>query len=165
MFIAAVIVGCSPSIPAAPHASNAVRTALSVTTRDVDERCARDAFVTFMTAVNKGNRSLLTSTLSGSFMWLTLESSTTYDRLDAVESLLRLSRVGQQWELRNIDVNGRGWHGGIDFGVVVRRTGGDVPPPHRDAVGKGVIEPCPDGRVRLFGLGIDLAPRGTELPR
>lgn len=165
MFIATVIVACSPSIPAAPHASDAGTGGPSVTRRDVDERCVRDAFVTFMTAVNKGNRSLLTSTLSGSFMWLTLESSTTYDRADAVERLLRLSRVGQMWELRNIDVNGRGWHGGIDFGVVVRRTGGDVPSPHRDAIGKGVIEPCPNGTLRLFGMGIDLAPRGTELPR
>jgi hypothetical protein len=117
-----------------------------------DERCARDTFGTFITAVNKGNRSLLTPLLSGAFMWVTFQGSTTYDARDAMERLLTVSASGQQWELRELDVNGRGWHGGIDFGVVIRRTGPGVPAPSRDAAGKGVID-CPGGKIQLFGLG------------
>lgn len=165
MFIAAAIVDARAGLPTTPPAPDAAPGAMNATTSEVAERCARDALVTFMTAINKGNRTLLTPMAGGAFMWLALGGSTTYDRADAVERRLSVSRIGEQWQLRQLDVNGRGWHGGIDFGVVVRRTGGDVPPPHRNAAGEGVIEPCPDGRVRLFGLGIDLAPRGTELPR
>lgn len=127
-------------------------TASNGTVRENDERCARDTFVTFMTAVNKGNRSLLTPMLGDSFMWLTIEGSTTSDRRDAVERLLGLSQGGQQWELRQLEVNGRGAHGGIDFGVVIRRTALGATLQYRDAAGKGVID-CPDGRIRFFGLG------------
>jgi hypothetical protein len=102
--------------------------------------------------VNKGNRTLLTPLLGGAFMWVSVQGSTTYDARDAVERLLAVSASGQQWELRQLDLNGRGWHGGIDFGVVIRRTGAGVPAPHRDSAGKGVID-CPGGTILLFGLG------------
>jgi hypothetical protein len=117
-----------------------------------DERCARDTFGTFITAVNKGNRTLLTPLLSGAFMWVTVPGFTTYDAREAVERLLTVSASGQQWELRRLDINGRGWHGGIDFGVVIRRTGPGVPASGSDAAGKGVID-CPGGKIQLFGLG------------
>jgi len=117
-----------------------------------DERCARDTFGTFITAVNNGDRSLLTPLLNGAFVWVTFQGSTTYDADDAIERLLTVSASGQQWELRELDINGRGWHGGIDFGVVIRLTGPDLPSPIRDAAGKGVID-CPRGKIQLFGLG------------
>jgi hypothetical protein len=119
-----------------------------------DERCARDTFVALVTAVNKGNRGVLTSLVSGEFMSLTLWGSTTYERRDAVERLLTISGSKEQWEIRHFDVNGRGSRGGVDFGVVIRRTGPGVPEPFRDWAGKGVLG-CPAGGVMIFGLGGD----------
>lgn len=83
---------------------------------------------------------------------MTFQGSTAYDANEAVERLLTVSASGQQWELRELDINGRGWHGSIDFGVVIRRTGPGLPSPIRDAAGKGVID-CPGGKIQLFGLG------------
>jgi hypothetical protein len=151
---AVVLVSCgADSDHPSPSASTVAQpSAASVRLTADDERCARDTFGTFITAVNKGNRSLLTPLLSGAFMWVTFPGSTTHDARDAVERLLMVSASGEQWDLRHLDVNGRGWHGGIDFGVVIRRTGTSAPTPHRDFAGKGVID-CPAGKIQLFGLG------------
>ena len=154
MLAVVILVSCGADSghPSPSASTTAQPSTASVRLAADDERCARDTFGTFITAVNKGDRSLLTPLLGGAFMWVTLQGSTTYDARDAVERLLSVSASGQQWELRRLDINGRGWHGGIDFGVVIRRTGPTLPTPHRDSGGKGIID-CPGGKFRLFGLG------------
>ncbi len=79
----------------------------------------------------------------------------------AVETLLAVGRSGERWTLKQLDVNGRGWHGGVDFGVEIRRSGPSVPTPFVESAGKGVLD-CPSQRVMLFGLGYGRVPRGVD---
>jgi hypothetical protein len=117
-----------------------------------DERCARRTFETLIAAVNAVDEARLASLFGRSFQWLAVKGAATYEVPRAVERLLTVGRSGEHWELQRLDVNGRGSHGGVDFGVVIRRSGPAVPDPFRDAAGKGVLD-CPAERVMLFGLG------------
>jgi hypothetical protein len=117
-----------------------------------DEQCARRTFETLIAAVNAADEARLASLFGRSFQWLAVKGAATYEVPTAIERLLAVRRAGEQWELKRLDVNGRGSHGGVDFGVVIRRSGPNVPDPFRDAAGKGVLD-CPAERVMLFGLG------------
>ena len=102
--------------------------------------------------MNAADEARLASLFGRSFQWLAVKGSATYEVPAAIERLLAVGRAGEQWELKRLDVNGRGSQGGVDFGVVIRRSGPHVPDPFRDAAGKGVLD-CPAERVMLFGLG------------
>lgn len=102
--------------------------------------------------MNAVDEARLASLFGRSFQWLAVKGTTTYEVPGAVERLLAVGRSGEHWELQRLDVNGRGHHGGVDFGVLIRRSGPAVPDPSRDAAGKGVLD-CPAERVMLLGLG------------
>jgi hypothetical protein len=165
LLIGALLVACGPDPSLAATPGSAQRTATVESERLLggsvvavglsvdDERCARSIFDVLMNAVNKSNEQLLSRLFSGSFESLTgIGGAATYDSREAVSRLLAVARGGERWELRRLELNGRGWHGGIDYGVQIRRYGPSVPAPYRDSAGKGVLD-CPEGRIRLFGLG------------
>jgi hypothetical protein len=139
-------------LPAATNAGAPATTADSSRIAADDERCAQQTFETLVAAVNAMDEARLASLFGRSFQWLAVKGAATYEVPAAVERLLAVGRSGEHWELKRLDVNGRGSHGGVDFGVVIRRTGTGVPDPFRDAAGKGVLD-CPAERVMLFGLG------------
>jgi hypothetical protein len=131
-----------------------------------DEQCARRTFDRLIAAVNAADEGGLSS-LVGSSQWIGVMSA---DNLQvkgsdevkgAIEALLTIGRSGEIWTLKHLDVNGRGWHGGVDFGIEIRRTGPDLPRPYLEAAGKGVLD-CPAERVLLFGLGYGRVPRAAD---
>ena len=126
-----------------------------------DERCARETFDRLIAAVNASDEARLASLLGGSFQWLGVTGAASYEVRGAVDALLAVGRSGERWGLKQLDVNGRGWHGGVDFGVEIRRSGPGLPMPFTESAGKGVLD-CPAGRVMLFGLGEGRVPRGVD---
>lgn len=154
MLLAGALLACTAQQTPLTRTSNAGAAATQDTSRIAadDERCARRTFETLIAAVNDADAGRLNSLFGQSFRWLTVKGAATYEIKNAVERLLAVGRSGEHWELTRLDVNGRGSHGGVDFGVVIRRSGPGVPDPFRDAAGKGVLD-CPAKRVILFGLG------------
>ena len=161
--VSAVLFSCSadsahptPSVSSVPEpiATNVRLTA-------DDERCARQTFDGLIAAVNTSDEARLASLFGGSFQWLGVTGAASYEVRGAVDALLAVGRSGERWALKQLDVNGRGWHGGVDFGVEIRRSGPGVPTPFMESAGKGVLD-CPAGRVMLFGLGVGRVPRGAD---
>ncbi len=132
-----------------------------------DERCARRTFDALIAAVNASDERRLSSLVGGSFQWLgvtstrSFEVAGSYEVKGAIDVLLAIVRSGETWTLKRLDVNGRGWHGGVDFGIEIWRAGPDLPRPYVEAAGKGVLD-CPAERVMLFGLGYGRVPRGVD---
>ncbi|MGH2492236.1 MAG: hypothetical protein ACRDF9_12070 [Candidatus Limnocylindria bacterium] len=131
---------------------------------EIDRRCAEATLGLLVAAVNDGDDARL-SQLMGTSIWgsLSISGPTLWKPEEAVAALLELNRSGERWTLMRLDFNGRGWDGGVHFGLVVRRAGPDLPPPYVESTGKGVLD-CPEGRLRILGIGSALAPRGTERP-
>jgi hypothetical protein len=167
LLVGAAMLACTPAASPSPPSARAESAASNEATQLLpgvtvvvavgltadDERCARSIFDVLINAVNKSNEQLLSPLFSGSFQWLAgIGGTTTYESREAVSRLLAVARKGERWELLRLELNGRGGHGGIDFGVQIRRYGPSVPEPYRDSAGKGVLD-CPEGRIRLFGLG------------
>jgi hypothetical protein len=111
--------------------------------------------------VNAADEGRLSTLIGGSFQWLGVTGAASYEVRGAVAALVAVGRSGESWTLRRLDVNGRGWHGGVDFGVEIRRSGPDLPKPFVESAGKGVLE-CPGQRLMLFGLGDGRVPRGVD---
>lgn len=116
-------------------------------------------------AINDGDEGRL-SQLVGTSIWgsLTLSGSTLAQPEEAVAALLERNRAGERWGLGRFDFNGRGWDGGIHFGLIVRRSGPDLPSPYIENAGGGVLD-CPEGRLRVLGIGGAVPLRGSERPR
>jgi hypothetical protein len=154
--LAAALVGCNAET--APATGVAVPNAAAPTPDASrlaadDELCSRRTFETLIVAVNASDEARLASLFGGSFLWLTLKGSTSYESRVAVHRLLAVGRSGERWSLTHLDVNGRGsYYEGVNYGVVIRRSGPGVKDPQVDSAGKGVLD-CPGGRVRIFGLG------------
>jgi hypothetical protein len=162
--------GADSGHPSPSASTFAQPTAASVRLTADDEHCARRTFDALITAVNASDEQRLSSLLRGSFQWLgvtsarNLEVSGSYEVKGAIDSLLEIGRSGETWTLKRLDVNGRGWHGGGDFGIEIRRAGPDLPKPYVEAAGKGVLD-CPAERVMLFGLGYGRVPRSADQRR
>ena len=161
--VSAVLVSCSAdSFDPSPSATTVAQpSAASVRLTADDERCARRTFDALIAAVNASDEPQLASLFGGSFQWLGVTGAASYEVRGAVEALLTAGRSGERWTLQRLDVNGRGWHGGVDFGVEIRRSGPGLPKPFLASAGKGVLD-CPAGRVMLFGLGSGRVPRGWD---
>ena len=155
LLLTAALLACSAEQAPLTAATNARAPAVTGDSTRIaaeDEGCAQRTFETLVAAVNAMDEARLASLFGRSFQWLAVKGAATYEVPVAVERLLAVGRSGEQWELKRLEVNGRGSHGGVDFGVVIRRSGPGVPDPFRDAAGKGVLD-CPAERVMLFGLG------------
>jgi hypothetical protein len=159
--------GADSGHPSPSASTFAQPTAASVRLTADDELCARRTFDALITAVNASDEQRLSSLLRGSFQWLgvtsarNLEVSGSYEVKGAIDSLLEIGRSGETWTLKRLHVNGRGWHGGVDFGIEIRRAGPDLAKPYVEAAGNGVLD-CPAVRGRLFGLGYGRVPRSAD---
>jgi hypothetical protein len=140
-------VGASTS-PATMTASGVADALRSVD--PADRACADKTITTFFDAVNLANEAVLKDVLRSASVGVSGPAFAGPD--EAVAALLARSRAGERWALVTLDVNGRGWHGGIDFGLRMRRSGPGLPSPSSIASAKGVLD-CPAGRVTLFYVG------------
>jgi len=149
---AAVLISCGvdASHPSPSASTTAQPTATSVRLTADDDLCARQTFERLIAAVNAADETRLKTTM--------LDPA---PRKDALDALVAVGRSGETWTLKHLDVNGRGWHGGVDFGVEIRRSGPRLPTPFIESAGKGVLD-CPAERVMLFGLGYGRVPRGAD---
>jgi hypothetical protein len=165
--VALVSCGADSGNPSPSASTIAQPIAASVRVTADDERCARRTFDALIAAVNSSDEGRLSSLVGGSFQWLGVTSTRnfdvagSYELKGAIEVLLAIGRSGETWTLKRLEVNGRGWHGGVDFGIEIRRAGPDLPRPYVEAAGKGVLD-CPAERVMLFGLGYGRVPRSAD---
>lgn len=150
--VCAALLSCTVGPTPTPVETSGTALASSPSARvsDDDERCSRATFAHLLASVNAADEAGLRDLLR--YASVTLPDRVNYSTDGAVTELLARSRAGERWTLVTLDINGRGWHGGIDFGVVIRRTAPDLGRSSIDAPGKGVLD-CPDARFRLFGLG------------
>jgi len=152
VLLASLVLGCT-----ADRASPAIATASPVETgvnpvSAQDNACARKTVDRLIAAMNRADEPELGDLLrSSAFNWAASGRTTTTPG-DAVTLLMTRSRQGERWVLRSLDVNGRGWHGGIDFGLQLRRSAPDLAAPYVESAGKGVLD-CPEQRFRILGLG------------
>jgi len=166
---AAVLISCGvdASHPSPFASTTAQPTATSVRVTADDDLCARQTFERLIAAVNAADETRLATLFGGSFQWLGVmgapsnEIAGSYEIRGALDALVAVGRSGETWTLKRLDVNGRGWHGGVDFGVEIRRSGPRLPKPFIESAGKGVLD-CPAERVMLFGLGYGRVPRGAD---
>ena len=146
---------CAPAITSTAPIATATATASAVveTERPVDpadRACAEKTIATLFDAVNTANEAALKDVLRSASVGVSGPAFIGPD--EAVATLLARGRAGERWTLVALDVNGRGWHGGIDFGLRMRRTGPSLPSPSSISSGKGVLD-CPAGRVTIFFVG------------
>ena len=114
----------------------------------LDERCARATVAGLIGAMNANDERSLGELLAAASV--TLPGRPSYPTAnEAVAVLLQRSRLGERWSLTRLDVNGRGWDGGVHFGVYLRRDAPDLG--SRQSAGKGVIL-CPEGRFAILGI-------------
>ena len=99
---------------------------------------------TLVRAMNDGDERTLKQLLGSASVGIGEQAAMYPD--DTVSRLLTRSRAGERWVLVQLDVNGRGGAGGVNFGVRLQRT---VSGRAVNSEGKGAIE-CPAGTFLIF---------------
>jgi hypothetical protein len=138
--------GGGSATPAAVSPTAAPTANMTIADRD----CAQGTIKALVDGLNAGDQTRLSGLLRASAVGLL--GRTTQTPEESVAFLMERSRAGERWTLSGVQLNGRGWHGGIDFGLTLRRTAPDLPAPFVAAAGKGVID-CPAGRITLLYMG------------
>lgn len=158
MLLCVAVVGCAgPQSATAPSSGPAADVTGAPT---ADRECAEQTLRGLASAVNDRDEGELARRLAETVS-LTLPGRRAFNRQEAVAALVERAHADERWTFVSIDTNGRGWHGGIDIGVLLRRSGPSLPAPYIESPGKGVLD-CPDGRVRILGIGDPLPPKSTR---
>ncbi len=149
MLTTTLLVACAVATnPVATPIRSAATPVASTSRADFD--CAFRTFDDLIDSFNRADQTRLAALLGSAAFGLSGQSYSVPS--DAVAALVARNRAGERWTLLSFDVNGRGWHGGIDFGWRLRRSAPDLPGESVDYAGKGVLD-CPEERFRILFIG------------
>ena len=147
--LAFALIACSSPASSTVIASSTAPSVQATRLSEQDTACGKNTFGRLVAAVNSADEQGLRELLRGASLTI---DRVNYGGEDAAPAMLRRAQAGERWNLICIDLNGRGSHGGIDFGVVLRRVAPDLPSGSVEGSGKGVIL-CPEQVFAIIGVG------------